>query len=63
MSNLFQSMNINQMELKNRFVRSATMDPHMVRKLREVSIHESECISCNGCLVLSPGERINCVLL
>ena len=43
--------------------RPLIMDPHLVRKLREASTHESECISCNGCLVLSPGERFRCVVL
>jgi 2,4-dienoyl-CoA reductase-like NADH-dependent reductase (Old Yellow Enzyme family) len=39
------------------------MDPHAVRKLRDGSALESECNSCNGCLVLLHGEPRTCVLI
>ena len=39
------------------------MDPHAVRKLREDSALQSECNSCNGCLVPLQREPRKCVLI
>ena len=39
------------------------MEPHLVRKLREGTTSESECTSCNGCLRLMQGERLQCTLI
>ena len=64
MSVLFQQTTIHGMELKNRLVRSATVegiaDPGFVELIRSGSTERSRCIHCNLCLAYMISYSLKC---